>query len=103
METGRNIDKGSGNDIYIVADALISIGRLEAANELYQKLGDQQAMIVMAVKLENWQQAFQLVKQFPQYKENVYIPYAQRMARDNNFIEAHKGKFIIQSCKNLLF
>ncbi|XP_077302237.1 intraflagellar transport protein 122 homolog [Arctopsyche grandis] len=36
-------------------------------------------------------QAFQLVKQNPEYKEEVYIPYAQQMARDNHFIEAHKA------------
>lgn len=91
IETGRNIDKGSSDNLNLVAEALISIGHLEAAIELYQKLGDQHAMIKLAVKMENWEHAFQLAKQNPQFKEEVYIPYAQQMARDNHFIEAHKG------------
>ncbi|XP_077301549.1 intraflagellar transport protein 122 homolog [Arctopsyche grandis] len=91
VETGRNLDKGASDNLYVVAQALISIGHLESATELYQKLGDQHAMVKMAVKMENWEQAFQLVKQNPEYKEEVYIPYAQQMARDNHFIEAHKA------------
>lgn len=97
IETGRNLDKGASDNLYLVAQALISIGHLESATELYQKLGDQHAMVMMAVKMENWEQAFQLVKQNPEYKEEVYIPYAQQMARDNHFIEAHKGSYIFHN------
>lgn len=75
----------------IVAEALNSIGQLDAAAELYERLGNIQAVINMAVKAENWQRAFQLVKQYPEYKKDVYIPYAHLMARENQFIEAQKG------------
>ncbi|XP_077302256.1 intraflagellar transport protein 122 homolog [Arctopsyche grandis] len=58
VETGRNLDKGASDNLYVVAQALISIGHLESATELYQKLGDQHAMVKMAVKMENWEQAY---------------------------------------------
>lgn len=38
-------------------------------------------------------QAFSLVEKHPQFKNNVFVPYAQWLAENDRFEEAQKGMF----------
>lgn len=46
----------------------------------------------LAVAANEWSRAFLLVKEHPECKRDVYLPYAYRMAQENKFVEAQKGK-----------
>lgn len=91
IETGRSTDKGAAESLRHITEALRNLGELEAAAEIYQRLGDQNSVILMAVESGNWDRAFQLVQTSPEFRKHVYIPYAQLMAKENRFIEAQKG------------
>lgn len=40
-------------------------------------------------------QAFSLVEKHPQFKNNVFVPYAQWLAENDRFEEAQKGEFCV--------
>lgn len=49
-------------------------------------------MITLHVEARNWDQAFILVKKNPIFIPLVYLPYAEWLAENDQFIEAQKGK-----------
>ena len=41
-------------------------------------------------------QAFALVEKNPEYKDEVYVPYAQWLAENDKFEEAQKGRYVFE-------
>lgn len=51
------------------------------------------AMSNLSSVLSSVSQAFSLVEKHPQFKNNVFVPYAQWLAENDHFEEAQKGAF----------
>lgn len=48
-------------------------------------------MVALHVEAHNWDQAFILVEKNPTFASLVYLPYAEWLAENDNFVEAQKG------------
>jgi len=58
------------------------------AKETYIKLGDYKSLISLHVELHKWNDAFQLLKSYPDFKDEVFLPYAKFLALNDKFDEA---------------
>jgi len=58
---------------------------------MYEKMGDIKSLLAMHVKFENWDDAFALMKQYPEYKADIYLPYANFLALHDRFDEAREA------------
>ncbi|CAB3225164.1 unnamed protein product [Arctia plantaginis] len=91
IELARKLDKGSSESLRHVAEALVQAGEPATAADVYQRLGDYTKVAQLAVAAGEWSRAFTLVKEHPECKRDVYLPYAHRMAQENKFVDAQKA------------
>lgn len=88
---GRRLDKAERAALQAIAEHLKRLNQSSAAAEIYKRLGDSEAVLKLHVEANEWAQAFALVKNQPQYKALVYVPYAHWLAESDNFVQAQKG------------
>uniref|UniRef100_A0A0K0CXY7 Vps16_C domain-containing protein n=1 Tax=Angiostrongylus cantonensis TaxID=6313 RepID=A0A0K0CXY7_ANGCA len=62
------------------------------AARIYGKINDIRALIEMYVAAEHWTDAFAIADRYPNFVEDVYLPYARYLAERDQFEEAQKGK-----------
>jgi intraflagellar transport protein 122 len=76
-----------------IGDELRKLGDTESAVEIYAKMGKDMGpdMVALHVEAHNWDQAFILVEKNPIFAPLVYLPYAEWLAENDNFVEAQKG------------
>lgn len=67
-------------------------GQLTYASELFNRLGDIEAVVEAYVEAKHWDEAFVLAEKHPEFKQRVYMPYAKYLAECDKFIEAQQGK-----------
>ncbi|BFZ08413.1 hypothetical protein BsWGS_11452 [Bradybaena similaris] len=91
IDLARKIDKADRETLTRVAYYLTKMEQYEYAAEVYNKMGDQKALIVMRVEAKHWEDAFTLVEKYPEYKTDVYVPYAQWLAEKDRFEEAQQA------------
>ncbi|XP_054274065.1 intraflagellar transport protein 122 homolog [Macrosteles quadrilineatus] len=91
VEVGRKLDKAEVEAIRAVASHLSNCQQLALASEMYQKLGDQTAVVKLHVAAGQWTEAFALVDNMPELKHLVHGPYAHWLAEHDRFIEAQKA------------
>lgn len=63
-------------------------GQFGAAKETLMKLGDTRALVALNVEERRWEDAFLLLHAHPEYKQDVYIPYAAWLSSADRFDEA---------------
>ncbi|KAJ2954458.1 hypothetical protein O0L34_g2734 [Tuta absoluta] len=91
IELARKLDKGSSESLRHVAEALVSVGQTTTAADVYQRLGMHKNVAHLAVQAGEWSRAFDIAKEHPECRRDVYLPYAHHMARENKFIEAQRA------------
>lgn len=88
---GRKLDKADREGIQLVAQHLQRLGALNFATEMYRKLGEEKSVVLLHVEARDWKEAFALAERHPEYKDLVYVPYAQWLAENDKFVEAQKA------------
>ncbi|XP_059169667.1 intraflagellar transport protein 122 homolog [Physella acuta] len=91
IDLARKIDKADREALGKAAQHLAKMGEYGYAAEVYSKMGDQKALIAMRVEAKHWDDAFILVEKHPEYKTDVYVPYAQWLAEKDRFEEAQQA------------
>ncbi|CAH2103760.1 unnamed protein product [Euphydryas editha] len=91
IELARKMDKGSSDSLRHLAEALVAVSEYATAGDVYQRLGDFRRVAQLAVVAGEWSRAFEVAREHPECKRDVYLPYAHRMAQENKFVEAQKA------------
>lgn len=66
-------------------------------------MGDKRALIELHVETNSWEEAFALVERYPEYKDEVYVPYARWLAENDKFEESQKGIVMILSSERFIY
>ncbi|PSN54470.1 Intraflagellar transport protein 122 [Blattella germanica] len=91
LDVGRRLDKADREGVGLVAQHLCRLKQLNYATEMYKKLGDEKSIVQLYVEAREWKEAFALAESHPEYKDLVYVPYAQWLAESDKFAEAQKA------------
>lgn len=91
VDVGRRLDKADRDGIGLVAQHLCRLKQLNYATEMYRKLSDEKSIVQLYVQAREWKEAFSLIDGRPEFKDQVYVPYAQWLAENDKFVEAQKG------------
>ncbi|CAG0915966.1 unnamed protein product [Notodromas monacha] len=91
VEVGRTLDKADRDGLASCAAYLRKLGQLTYASELYNRIGDQESIVDLYVEAKQWEEAFLLAEKHPEFRQRIYMPYAQHLAEIDNFIEAQQA------------
>ncbi|KAJ3586515.1 hypothetical protein NHX12_012913 [Muraenolepis orangiensis] len=91
MDIARKLDKAEREPLARCAAHFKRLEHHGYATETYAKMGDQQALVQLHVEAHHWDEAFSLVEKHPQFKDQVYVAYAQWLAENDRFEEAQKA------------
>ncbi|GIX86618.1 intraflagellar transport protein 122 homolog [Caerostris extrusa] len=98
----KKVDLTEPKTLSLIGQHLKRLHEYGAAAEIFHKVGDIPSLVEMNVEAKNWKEAFELAKQYPTYKENVYVPYANWLAENDRFVEAQKEEpFTMQHTETL--
>ncbi|GFU46426.1 intraflagellar transport protein 122 homolog [Trichonephila clavipes] len=87
----KKVDLTEQKTLTLIGQHLKRLHEYGTAAEIFHKVGDIPSLVEMNVEAKNWKEAFELAKQYPTYKENVYVPYANWLAENDRFVEAQKA------------
>ena len=74
------------------AKMLIKFEAYQYAQELYVKVNNIKALVGLHVQIEQWDEAFLLLKKHPgQYEQDVYMPFAEFLCRNDMFEDAQEA------------
>ena len=91
-ELGRRLDvEGSAPVLQKVAERLQRMGQFVLAVEVLNKLGDVHRLVKLFVDSQQWEEALPLAESHPQFKDEVYLPYATWLAEHDRFDEAQEA------------
>ena len=92
LDVGRRLDKADREGVSLVAQHLCRLKQLNYTTEMYKKLGDERSIVLLYVEAREWKEAFALAETHPEYRDLVFVPYAQWLAENDKFAEAQKGE-----------
>lgn len=95
MDVARKLDRAEKEPLAKCAAYLQQLHNHTGAAECLTKMGDTKALVRLHVDSENWEEAFALAKKHPEFKNQVYIPYAGYLAENDKFEDAQQGKFSV--------
>ena len=74
------------------AKMLIKFEAYHYAREIYERVNNIKALIGLHVQIEQWDEAFVLLKKHPgEYEQDVYMPFAEFLCRNDMFEEAQEA------------
>ncbi|KGL82535.1 Intraflagellar transport protein 122, partial [Tinamus guttatus] len=91
IEIARKLDKAEREPLSKCAFYFKKLDNPGYAAETYMKVGDLKALIDLHVETHRWEEAFALTEKHPEFKDAVYVPYAQWLAENDRFEEAQKA------------
>ena len=91
IDTGRKLDKAESEPLALVGEYLKKLGSIQYAQEIFKKKGDFKSVVKLYVEAQEWKDAFSLAEKYPEFKEDIYVPYAKYLAESDRFVEAQKA------------
>ncbi|XP_053932858.1 intraflagellar transport protein 122 homolog isoform X1 [Cuculus canorus] len=91
IEIARKLDKAEREPLLKCAFYFKKLDNPGYAAETYVKIGDLKALVHLHVETCRWEEAFALCEKHPEFKDDVYVPYAQWLAESDRFEEAQKA------------
>ncbi|XP_047929497.2 intraflagellar transport protein 122 homolog isoform X3 [Anser cygnoides] len=91
IEVARKLDKAEREPLLKCAFYFKKLDNPGYAAETYMKVGDLKALVHLYVETLRWEEAFALSEKHPEFKDDVYVPYAQWLAENDRFEEAQKA------------
>lgn len=91
IDLARKLDKADREALSRAAQHLTKLEQYPYAAEVYSKMGDIKSLILLHVEAKHWDDAFVLVEKHQEFKEDVYVPYAQWLAENDKFEEAQQA------------
>ncbi|KFQ73826.1 Intraflagellar transport protein 122, partial [Phoenicopterus ruber ruber] len=91
IEIARKLDKAEREPLSKCAFYFKKLNNPGYAAETYMKVGDLKALVHLHVETLRWEEAFALSEKHPEFKDDVYVPYAQWLAENDRFEEAQKA------------
>uniref|UniRef100_A0A3B3YNF2 Intraflagellar transport protein 122 homolog n=1 Tax=Poecilia mexicana TaxID=48701 RepID=A0A3B3YNF2_9TELE len=91
IDIARKLDKAEREPLAKCAMHFKKLRHHGYASETYSKMGDLKALVQLHVDTRHWEEAFLLVEKHPQFKYDVFVPYAQWLAENDRFEEAQKA------------
>jgi len=83
-----DVEKHSGL-LHKCAKMLFKFEAYHYAREIYEKVNNIKALVGLHVQIEAWDEAFLLLKKHPgQYEQDVYMPFAEFLCRNDMFEDA---------------
>ncbi|XP_054992068.1 intraflagellar transport protein 122 homolog isoform X2 [Sorex araneus] len=91
IDIARKLDKAEREPLLLCAQYFRKLDNPGYAAETYLKIGDLKSLIQLHVDTQRWDEAFALGEKHPEYKDDIYVPYAQWLAENDRFEEAQKA------------
>ncbi|NXG47405.1 IF122 protein, partial [Psilopogon haemacephalus] len=91
IDIARRLDKAEREPLARCAFYFEKLAQPGYAAETYLKVGDLKALVRLQVETQHWEEAFALSEKHPEFKDDVYVPYAQWLAENDRFEEAQKA------------
>uniref|UniRef100_A0A8C8VP68 Intraflagellar transport protein 122 homolog n=1 Tax=Pelusios castaneus TaxID=367368 RepID=A0A8C8VP68_9SAUR len=91
IDIARKLDKAEREPLSKCAYYFKRLDNHGYAAETYMKIGDLKALVHLHVETQHWEEAFALSEKHPEFKDDVYVPYAQWLAENDRFEEAQKA------------
>uniref|UniRef100_A0A672SBQ4 Intraflagellar transport protein 122 homolog n=1 Tax=Sinocyclocheilus grahami TaxID=75366 RepID=A0A672SBQ4_SINGR len=91
IDLARKLDKAEREPLSRCAVFFKKFNHHGYAAEIYNKMGDLKALVLLHVDTRHWDEAFSLVEKHSQFRDDVYVPYAQWLAEHDRFEEAQRA------------
>uniref|UniRef100_A0A2R9BH96 Intraflagellar transport protein 122 homolog n=1 Tax=Pan paniscus TaxID=9597 RepID=A0A2R9BH96_PANPA len=91
IDIARKLDKAECEPLLLCATYLKKLDSPGYAAETYLKMGDLKSLVQLHVETQRWDEAFALGEKHPEFKDDIYVPYAQWLAENDRFEEAQKA------------
>uniref|UniRef100_A0A8C8YJB4 Intraflagellar transport protein 122 homolog n=1 Tax=Prolemur simus TaxID=1328070 RepID=A0A8C8YJB4_PROSS len=91
IDIARRLDKAEREPLLLCADYFKKLDNSGYAAETYLKIGDLKSLVQLHVETQRWDEAFALAEKHPEFKVDIYVPYAQWLAENDRFEEAQKA------------
>ncbi|KAL4669764.1 hypothetical protein H8959_008318, partial [Pygathrix nigripes] len=91
IDIARKLDKAEREPLLLCATYLKKLDSPGYAAETYLKIGDLKSLVQLHVETQRWDEAFALGEKNPEFKDDIYVPYAQWLAENDRFEEAQKA------------